>query len=201
MPGRVCSLFESQVWHVVKLWMNFIFTERNGRLLSTPASYSGGFRLKSTWSADRFRIVLNSWFSSVPSVICVYGMYISYWSQTLPSMSFWNRYYRKKNTCGSYILLATGCGSNQNSIEIERILLPAWSNISWTNCRYCTHLLWRLDHSISWHYVGLLRRMELDIGHYSKPGLANFSPQEGHILLNDSPEGRTRVYIYQNWGI
>jgi len=44
------------------------------------------------------------------------------------------------------------------------------------------------------------RRKELDIGHYSKPGLANFNPQEGHIILNGSPEGRTCVYIYQKVG-
>jgi hypothetical protein len=30
-----------------------------------------------------------------------------------------------KNTSGSYILLATGCGSNLNSIEIKLSLLPA----------------------------------------------------------------------------
>jgi hypothetical protein len=141
----------------------------------------------------------------------MYGRYISYWSQPLPATSFtalfdtliWDFEIvitENKNTSRPYILLATGCGSNQNSIEIKLRLLPALWNILWTNCRYCTHILSRIGNCISWHYVGLLRRRELDIGRYSKPGLASFNPQEDHILLNDSPEGRTCVYIYQKVG-
>jgi len=33
-----------------------------------------------------------------------------------------------------------------------------------------------------------------------KSGLANFGPQEGHIILKDLPEGGTCVYIYGKGG-
>ena len=36
---------------------------------------------------------------------------------------------------------------------------------------------------------------------HCKSGLANFSPQEGHIIRKDSPEGNICVYIYRKGGI
>jgi hypothetical protein len=54
------------------------------------------------------------------------------------------------------------------------------------------------------HYIDLQDAETSDLtvlgNKHFKSGLAKFSPQEGHIIRKDSPEGSTCMYIYRKGG-